>query len=138
MVFGLALLGIGFLFMVAGGKQVDSCLAAGDAAQCAIASPFWLIGAYLFHTWGELCLSPVGLSYVTKIAPARFAGLLMGGWFLSSAAANYLGGFLASQTENIPSQATFFSIPVATSIGSAVLLLLLVPLLKKLTKSVKA
>ena len=46
----------------------------------------------LHHTWGELCLSPVGLSYVTKIAPVRFASLLMGAWFLANAAANYLGG----------------------------------------------
>jgi POT family proton-dependent oligopeptide transporter len=98
----------------------------------------WLLLAYTFHTWGELCLSPVGLSYVTKIAPVRFASLLMGAWFLANAAANYLGGWLAGRTEHIASQGHFFSIPVATSLGSAVLLLLLVPVLKNLTKSVKA
>jgi proton-dependent oligopeptide transporter, POT family len=131
MVLGLVLLGVGFLFMVAAGRAVD-------ADSAVRVSPLWLTMAYAFHTWGELCLSPVGLSYVTKVAPVRFASLLMGVWFLANAAANKLGGFLAGQTENIESQATFFSIPVATSIGSAILLLMLVPVLKNLTKSVKA
>ena len=72
------------------------------------------------------------------VAPVKFASLLMGAWFLANAAANYLGGWLAAQTERIPSQATFFSIPVATSLGAAALLLLLVPVLKRLTKTVKA
>jgi POT family proton-dependent oligopeptide transporter len=129
MVIGLAFLGTGFLFMVAAGNFADTG---------AIVSPIWLTMAYAFHTWGELSLSPVGLSYVTKVAPARFASLLMGVWFLANAAANKLGGFLASQTENIPSLAKFYMIPVATSFGAAFLLLLLVPLLKRLTKSVQA
>ncbi|HET6229696.1 MAG TPA: peptide MFS transporter [Longimicrobiaceae bacterium] len=129
MVFGLAMVGLGFLFLVAAGHSVD----AGNKV-----SPFWLIMAYLFHTWGELCLSPVGLSYVSKVAPARLASLLMGVWFLANAAANKLGGTLAAMTENIHSQATFFTIPVATSLGAAVLLLLLVPLLRRLTASVHA
>jgi len=129
MVIGLALLGTGFLFMVAGGKIADTGVKV---------SALWLTMAYAFSTWGELSLSPVGLSYVTKVAPVRFASLLMGVWFLANAAANKLGGFLASQTENIPSLAKFYMIPVATSFGAAFLLLLLVPMLKRLTKSVKA
>jgi POT family proton-dependent oligopeptide transporter len=129
MVLGLTLLGLGFIFMVAAGTQVDRGLQV---------SFIWLTLAYLLHTWGELAVSPVGLSYVTKVAPVRFASLLMGAWFLANAAANYLGGWLASQTENIPSQARFFSIPVATSLGAAFLLLLLVPVLKRLTRTVKA
>jgi len=80
----------------------------------------------------------VGLSYVTKVAPVKFASLLMGAWFLSSSAANYLGGWLASKTETIETQAQFFSIPVATSFGAALLLLMLVPTLKRLTRSVRA
>jgi POT family proton-dependent oligopeptide transporter len=140
MVFGLTLLGLGFLFLVVGSHSVDACIAkfGKQAPQCAVASPMWLVLAYVLHTFGELCLSPVGLSYVTKIAPVRFASLLMGAWFLANAAANYLGGWLAGETVNIATQAKFFSIPVATSLGSALLLLLLVPLLKNLTKSVKA
>ena len=58
-------------------------------------SPAWLIGVYLFNTIGELCLSPVGLSTVTKLAPARLVGLMMGVWFLSISAGNYLGGWIA-------------------------------------------
>ena len=129
MVFGLAMVGLGFLFLVAAGHSVD----AGNKV-----SPLWLVMAYLFHTWGELCLSPVGLSYVSKVAPGRLASLLMGVWFLANAAANKLGGTLAAMTENIHSQAQFFSIPVATSLGAALLLLLLVPLLRRLTASVQA
>lgn len=140
MAIGLILLGLGFIFLVFGAKTVDSCIAVygRGAAECAIASPMWLVLAIMFHTLGELCLSPVGLSYVTKVAPAKFVSLLMGGWFMSSAAANYLGGWLAGRTETIESQSLFFSIPVATSIGSALILLMLVPMIKNLTKSVKA
>jgi POT family proton-dependent oligopeptide transporter len=129
MVIGLTLLGLGFLFMVGGGNIADGGVKV---------SPLWLIGAYAFHTWGELSLSPVGLSYVTKVAPLRFASLLMGVWFLANAAANKLGGFLAAQTENIASLGKFYMIPVATSLGAAFLMLLLVPLLKKLTRTVQA
>jgi POT family proton-dependent oligopeptide transporter len=129
MVIGLVLLGTGFLFMVGAGHFADTGIKV---------SAIWLTMAYAFHTWGELSLSPVGLSYVTKIAPVRFASLLMGVWFLANAAANKLGGFLASQTENISSLAKFYMIPVATSFGAAFLLLLLVPMLKRLTKTVKA
>jgi POT family proton-dependent oligopeptide transporter len=129
MVIGLVLLGIGFLFLVAAGGIADRGMQA---------SALWLTAAYLFHTLGELTLSPVGLSYVTKVAPVKFASLLMGAWFLSSSAASYLGGWLASKTETIETQAQFFTIPVATSFGAAVLLLLLVPMLKRLTRSVKA
>jgi POT family proton-dependent oligopeptide transporter len=129
MVIGLFLLGVGFLFMVAGGRIADTGVKV---------SALWLTMAYAFHTWGELSLSPVGLSYVTKVAPVRFASLLMGVWFLANAAANKLGGFLASQTENIPSLGKFYMIPVATSFGAAFLMLLLVPLLKRLTKTVQA
>jgi Dipeptide/tripeptide permease len=129
MVIGLVLLGTGFLFMVGAGHFADTGIKV---------SAIWLTMAYAFHTWGELSLSPVGLSYVTKIAPVRFASLLMGVWFLANAAANKLGGFLASQTENISSLAKFYMIPVATSFGAALLLLLFVPMLKRLTKTVKA
>jgi proton-dependent oligopeptide transporter, POT family len=129
MVMGLTLLGMGFIFLVVAGGRVDGGVQV---------SFIWLTLAYLLHTWGELALSPVGLSYVTKVAPVKFASLLMGAWFLANAAANYLGGWLASQTENIPSQGQFFTIPVATSFGAALLFLLLVPTLKRLTKTVRA
>ena len=127
MVAGLALVGAGFLFLVVAG---------GPADRGVLVSPMFLVSAYLLHTVGELCLSPVGLSYVTKVAPARFGSLMMGVWFLATAAANYLGGFLASMMHEVPSLRSFFLIPVATSFGAAILMLALVPLLKKLTASV--
>ena len=57
---------------------------------------WWLIGLYVLHTMGELSLSPIGLSMVSKLAPARFASLLMGTWFLANAAANKLAGSLSA------------------------------------------
>ena len=120
-------------------------------------SPFWLIAAYTLHTWGELCLSPVGLSYVTKVAPVRFASLLMGVWFLANSAANKLAGFVAGFTP-LPGEAPaapmtgvagyiqglsgtnqgFFMIFVVSSLIAAALMFLCVPLLRNLTKTVKA
>ncbi|MBK9517665.1 MAG: peptide MFS transporter [Anaeromyxobacter sp.] len=148
MVFGLALLGVGFLFLVAGGARADAGVKV---------SPIWLLLAYSFHTFGELCLSPVGLSYVSKIAPARFASLLLGAWYLANATANKIAGALAAYTPT-PGQAPavleeglggavqrisqtnagFFSIFVVTSLAAAGLMLLCVPLLRRLTSSVKA
>ena len=55
-------------------------------------SPLWLVATYLLHTFGELCLSPVGLSAMTSLAPARIVGLTMGVWFVALSAGNYLGG----------------------------------------------
>lgn len=139
MVLGLVLVGLGFVFMVIGARGADACAAqvGADAAreQCRVASPMWLIAAYLMHSLGELSVSPVGLSYVTKIAPARLVSMLMGVFFLSNAIANYLGGILAAQTENIATQGAFFSIPVVTSWAAALLMLACLPLLKRLTAS---
>ena len=83
MVYGLILTGIGFLAMVA---------AVYDQAANGKASMIWLVIAYFFHTTGELCISPVGLSMVTKLAPLRLASLMMGVWFLINFVANWLAG----------------------------------------------
>jgi POT family proton-dependent oligopeptide transporter len=56
---------------------------------------FWLVGLYLIHTSGELCISPVGLSMVTKLAPERMTGMVMGAWFVSIACANYAAGLFS-------------------------------------------
>jgi proton-dependent oligopeptide transporter, POT family len=145
MVLGLFLLGVGFLFLVEGGRRADAGV---------LVSPWWLTLAYLFHTLGELCLSPVGLSYVSRIAPARFASLLMGAWYLANTIANKLAGALAGLTP-LPGEAPpavegglvgtlqrlsqtnggFFSIFVVTSLAGAVLMLIFVPLLNRLTAS---
>ncbi len=83
MSWGLLLLGGGFVLM---------SLAEGRAKAGILVSPLWLFGVYLLHTLGELCLSPVGLSMVTRTAPPSAAALLMGVWFLSSAFGNYMAG----------------------------------------------
>jgi POT family proton-dependent oligopeptide transporter len=137
LVLGLALLGLGFVFLIIPGRSVDACIAERGREACGVASPMWLVMAYLFHSLGELCLSPVGLSYVTKVAPLRFASLLMGVWFLAQAAANFAGGYIAGYVDEL-SQASFFSIFLFTSLGAAALMLVMVPLLKRLTSSVRA
>jgi POT family proton-dependent oligopeptide transporter len=82
---GLLFLAGGYLFIAYGVKdRVDA------------ASMIWLLGLYFMHTIGELCLSPIGLSLVNKLAPARFASILMGVWFLSNAVANKFGGKLGA------------------------------------------
>ena len=65
-------------------------------------SPMWLTVVYLLHTCGELCLSPVGLSAMTKLAPARIAGLMMGVWFLATSVGNFIAGRLAGFYESMP------------------------------------
>jgi POT family proton-dependent oligopeptide transporter len=87
MAMGLLLLCLGYIVIAAGVKGVDS--------QTKI-SMWWLISLYVLHTMGELCLSPIGLSMVSKLAPLRFASLLMGTWFLANAAANKLAGSLSA------------------------------------------
>ena len=89
--FALAMifLALGFLVMV------GATMAQGGDTTVKV-SMMYLIMAYLFHTLGELCLSPIGLSMVSKLAPLRFASLLMGAWFLCTAAANFLAGFIGS------------------------------------------
>ena len=64
-------------------------------------SPLWLTLTYLLHTWGELCLSPVGLSAMTKLAPARIGGLMMGVWFLAASVGNFIGGRISSFYESL-------------------------------------
>ena len=81
--YGLVFVGLGFVLLA------TASMSAGRT------SPLWLIGVYLLHTLGELSLSPVGLSTVTKLAPARLAGSMMGIWFLSLSLGNFMGGWVA-------------------------------------------
>ena len=121
---GMILLGCGFGLMALGGRSADSGV---------LVSPLYLATAYLVITWGELCFSPVGLSLVTKLAPLKFASLLMGTWFLANAAANKLAGGLATMTDDVGSFTAFFSIFVVSSVAAGLLLLLLSPVLQKMT-----
>jgi len=122
---GLIILGLGFLIMVAAAKLV---VAGNEAA------PYWLILTYLLHTMGELCLSPVGLSSVTKLAPRRFVGQMMGIWFLATSLGNLIAGLLAGRfnPEALNEMPGLFMQIVVVSVGSGVLLLLFVKPIKKL------
>ena len=80
------------------------------AQQGVQVSPMWLIVVYLLHTWGELALSPVGLSAMSKLAPVRIGGLVMGVWFLASSVGNYIGGRLAGFYEAMPLPTLFGTI----------------------------
>src|SRR5690606_13768306 len=87
---GLILLGIGFAILAYGSMSIE------QGAKTASVSMIWLILAYLFHTMGELCVSPVGLSYVSKLAPVKLVGLMFGIWFVSNFVANLLAGVTGS------------------------------------------
>ena len=104
---GLFLQGLGFVAVAIG--------AALYAAHGNPVSVIWLILVYLFCTMGELCLSPVGLSMVTKLAPAKFMSLFMGVWLLASFFGNLLAGKLASYYDTW-STTTLFSVPAILSI----------------------
>ncbi|MBL8876613.1 MAG: peptide MFS transporter [Phycisphaerae bacterium] len=141
---GLIFLGLGFVFMVWGANIAQAGV---PGAQTVVkASVLFILMTYFLHTVGELCLSPTGLSYVTKAAPVRFVSLLMGIWFVSSFIANLGGGLIAAQTEKVESgeiklpwnfggQADFFMLFVVTSIGAGVVILILTPVLKKLMRN---
>lgn len=116
---GLLAAALGFAVLAVG---------AGRAEGGALVSPLWLVAVYLLHTIGELCLSPVGLSAMTKLAPARIGSLLMGVWFLSLSAGNYLGGRIASLYEALPLPALFWSIAAFGAAAALVLALLVKPI----------
>jgi POT family proton-dependent oligopeptide transporter len=129
---GLFLLGSGFIVLVMGARVSDG----GERV-----SPLWLIVTYVLHTCGELCLSPVGLSMVTKLAPARFASLMMGAWFFSMFISDLLAGLLAGTVEKIEKgqvfhllggQADFFLMFVVSTFAAGIALLAIAPVVKRL------
>jgi POT family proton-dependent oligopeptide transporter len=126
--FGLLLLGLGFFVMY---------FATKIAASGELAAPSWLIITYMLHTFGELSLSPVGLSLVTKLSPKGYGGQMMGIWFLSIALGNLFAGIIAGEAsggteEGLAAMPDQFLMIVYTVIGSAVALFLLRPVLKKM------
>lgn len=116
--FAMALffLAIGFLCMV--GAVLEQ---GGDTTVKT--SMFWLVGAYFFHTLGELCLSPIGLSMITKLAPLRLASLMMGAWFGFNAIANYVAGYIGSHVGDFGAMAIFGGIAITATISGVLLLL---------------
>ena len=133
---GIILVGLGFLALVYGMKS-------SGGLQTGV---FWIIIIYLLHTLGELCLSPVGLSSVTKLSPQRIVGFMMGMWFFASAAGNYVAGLIAKATasESSGNSSEVFDIVQKQSfmdvytdvgliaIGCGILLAVITPALKKL------
>ncbi len=120
---GMIVLGLGFIVMAVAQERADMIGKVG---------PQWLACAYLLHTLGELMLSPIGLSMVTKLAPARLGAMMMGLWFTSNAIANYLAGVLEARLAG--SGIPLYWFLVATSIGAGVVLLLITPVLNRLTR----
>jgi POT family proton-dependent oligopeptide transporter len=136
---GLVLLGIGYVFIVIGAYLNNK--------HGMPVSMFWLTAMYLFHTLGELCLSPTGLAYVTRAAPARYVSLLMGIWFISSFLANLGGGIIASYIEEVETgqiklpwqlygyelggRADYFAMFAVGSFTAALVILVLTPIFQR-------
>jgi len=116
---GLLFVGIGPLLLA---------IASASGAPDIRVSPLWLVLVYLFQTFGELCLSPVGLSMVTKLAPPRVVGLMMGIWFLSLALGNYIAGWAAGFFDILPLTQLFGAIFLATAVSALVLVLSIRPI----------
>lgn len=131
---GLFLLGIGFAFLAYGASGIP------QGAKTASVSMLWLILAYLFHTLGELCVSPVGLSYVSKLVPARMIAFMFGVWYLALAIGNKTSGQMGAMIDEITEKydiSTFFLIFTFVPIIIGVIALLLNPVLKKLMHGVR-
>ena len=116
---GLILLGTGFLL-----------LSFVSNSNTIIISFWWLIAVYFLHTMGELCLSPIGLSMVTRVSPKKLASLMMGFWFLSSAVANYMAGKLPIILNSL--NINLFGFLTLTSFISGLILILIAPFIEKL------
>uniref|UniRef100_UPI003556DDE3 POT-type proton-dependent oligopeptide transporter n=1 Tax=Pseudoxanthomonas sp. 10H TaxID=3242729 RepID=UPI003556DDE3 len=133
--FGIIFNGLAFLLlMLALSSMVD---------PQTLKIPFWtLFMVYVIQSVGELCLSPIGLSMVTKLAPVRLVGFGMGGWFLSTAIGNNLSGIFASHVSGetgmtVESAFAGYTIGFWILLGSGVLLFLIAPLIQKLMHGVK-
>jgi POT family proton-dependent oligopeptide transporter len=120
--YGLLLVGIGFLPMM---------FAARAAEGGVLVSPMWLFCTYLLHSIGELCLSPVGLSLMTKLAPARIVGQVMGVWFLGASIGNYMGGEIAGLFESFPLPQIFGTVAFV-NIGIGILFALTIKKMRSL------
>jgi POT family proton-dependent oligopeptide transporter len=123
---GLAFLSAGFGVMI---------VAAGVSQGGALVSPMWLLLAYLLHTIGELCLSPVGLSAMTRLAPARVTGLMMGVWFLATSVGNWIGGQIATFYESLSLPSLFGAITAFVGLAAVAMALLIVPIRRMMQRA---
>ena len=127
-VIGLVAVGLGFIILVPPARAAE----AGT-----LASPMWLIATYLLHTIGELSLSPVGLSAMTRLAPARIAGLVMGVWFLGTSVGNFIGGRVGGLYESM-ALPTLFGAVGAFAIVAGLILAVFVKPMSRLTETPSA
>jgi POT family proton-dependent oligopeptide transporter len=126
---GLLFVGFGMLLLVLPSQSI--------ALQPGLkVSPNWLIFTYMFHTIGELCLSPVGLSTTTKLAPARYSGIMMGLFFFAIGAGNLLAGLVVPFSEKLAPTTLFFGLFLVT-IAMAIVLVILTPRIKKMMAGVR-
>jgi len=131
---GLILLGLGFGILAYGSASIP------QGAQTASVSIVWLILAYLLHTLGELSLSPVGLSYVSKLVPAAKIGVMFGLWYIAIGLGNKAAGSMGGMIDKITAEydmSTFFLIFTIVPIIAGLILMALTPVVKKLMHGVK-
>ena len=119
---GLAFLSLSFLLIVPAARFFEQ---SGQRV-----SPMWLIGLYFLQMAGELCLSPVGLSMVTKLSPPRIVGLMMGVWFFATAMGNYVAGWVAGFLQNRTYSQVFFAAFATVAVATVILALLIRPIRK--------
>jgi len=132
--FGMILLGIGFAVLAYGASSIP------QGAAVASVSMIWLVLAYFFHTMGELFISPVGLSYVSKLVPGRMIAIMFGIWYLAIAIGNKIAGTMGGMIDEITSKysmTTFFLIFTFIPVGLGLIIMLLTPVLKRLMHGVK-
>ena len=127
MIVGLIIMGVGFFFMSGATAQYEST---GSSAM------YWLVFAYLFHTIGELCLSPVALSFVTKLAPVKYASIMMGIYFAMTGFGSKLAGLLGEWSSTL-GEFTIFTGIALTCVTIGVIVLILRPKLEALTHGVE-
>jgi POT family proton-dependent oligopeptide transporter len=123
MALGTIIMGLGFLFMVGAVKQYE---AEGSSAM------YWLVLAYLLHTLGELCASPVALSFITKLAPARYVAFMMGAYFAATGLGNKLAGSLGELSTSAGELEVFTGITIFCVVFGGLVILIIKPL-KRLT-----
>ncbi|QNM85648.1 peptide MFS transporter [Polaribacter pectinis] len=131
---GMILLGIGFGALAYGSSSIP------QGAKTASVSLIWLVLAYLFHTMGELCVSPVGLSYVSKLVPAKKIGMMFGIWYLVNALGNYLAAKTGSYIDPIVeeySMSFFFLIFTIIPASVGLIFLILNPIIKRLMHGIR-
>jgi len=129
MAIGVIIMGWGFFFMSKASTEVTYDAAGGVLEKSAMS---WLLLAYLFHTIGELCASPVALSFITKLAPARWVAFMMGAYFAATGLGNKVAGLLGEWSESLGEFKIFTGIAIFCTIFGILVILLLKPL-KRLT-----